>query len=205
MISLIQNEDNLIGSREEIELLAKKKEAHIMLISDSHGKATVMSSIIQRYGVHCDALILCGDTAIDFAATLGKASTDEEFKKCLPPVIALAAGNGDPSSFPVECLPSKTLRIPRFQKISIAGKNIFVTHGHYQGVDFGDEILTSDAFSEGCTVIFHGHTHVRREERIDGFYVVNPGSCSRPRDGRNPGFAITTIMPGYLDTKFIDV
>jgi hypothetical protein len=41
-------------------------------------------------------------------------------------------------------------------------------------------------------VVVHGHTHVPREEEIDGVLYLNPGSVSEPRRGSEPG--IMTIV-----------
>jgi predicted phosphodiesterase len=42
-------------------------------------------------------------------------------------------------------------------------------------------------------VVLHGHTHVPRDETIDGVRWLNPGSASQPRGGSAAGFAWLTI------------
>lgn len=45
-------------------------------------------------------------------------------------------------------------------------------------------------------VVVHGHTHVPRNEVIQGVRYVNPGSCSYPRGGSKPSVARTTVKDG---------
>lgn len=44
-----------------------------------------------------------------------------------------------------------------------------------------------------CDIILHGHTHMPRDEMIDGTRWLNPGSVSQPRGGTRPSFAWLTI------------
>jgi putative phosphoesterase len=49
----------------------------------------------------------------------------------------------------------------------------------------------------GCSAVLHGHTHLARDEMIDGVRWLNPGSLTRPREGA-PSFAWLTVMRGKL-------
>ncbi len=44
-----------------------------------------------------------------------------------------------------------------------------------------------------ATTVLHGHTHVPRDEVIDGVRWLNPGSVSYPRGGLPPSFAWLTV------------
>ncbi len=46
-----------------------------------------------------------------------------------------------------------------------------------------------------CALVLHGHTHVPRDETIDGVRWLNPGCLSLPR-GKGLSFAWLTISPG---------
>jgi putative phosphoesterase len=50
----------------------------------------------------------------------------------------------------------------------------------------------------GCDVVLHGHTHVPRDERIDGVRWLNPGSVSWPRGGSAAGFAWLSAEGGKI-------
>jgi putative phosphoesterase len=47
-----------------------------------------------------------------------------------------------------------------------------------------------------CDLLLHGHTHIPRDETIDGIRWLNPGSASAPRGGHPPSFAWLTLAPG---------
>jgi uncharacterized protein len=49
-----------------------------------------------------------------------------------------------------------------------------------------------------CDTILHGHTHVPRNDLINGVRWLNPGCVSRPNRGAPPSFAWMTIHAGKL-------
>jgi putative phosphoesterase len=49
----------------------------------------------------------------------------------------------------------------------------------------------------GVHALLHGHTHVPRDETIDGVRWLNPGCITRPR-GTPPSFAWLTVERGKL-------
>lgn len=57
-----------------------------------------------------------------------------------------------------------------------AGKSIAMCHGHYQNV------LAQFIHSGEYDYVFHGHSHVRRDERVGITRVINPGALG----GRKP-------------------
>lgn len=65
---------------------------------------------------------------------------------------------------------------------NLGGRKIFYTHGHTLGVKHGTGNLIRSARAAGCGIALFGHTHTSQILYEDGLYVVNPGSCSEPRD-----------------------
>lgn len=63
------------------------------------------------------------------------------------------------------------------------GKAIYATHGHI----YNENNLPP--LSEG-DVLIHGHTHVLKAERREGYTLLNPGSVSIPKEGNIPTYAI---------------
>src|SRR5688572_28142514 len=60
-----------------------------------------------------------------------------------------------------------------FADLELAGKAIAVTHGD-------DHAKLDDAISSGrYHYVFHGHTHVRRDQRVGRTRVINPGALHR--------------------------
>ncbi len=216
MITLLQNSNGLIGSASDINKLKTKNHARILTISDSHGNYKLLLKIIRNFGQKCDALIFCGDGAVDLAQVLELADEDKDFNICVPSVIAFAGGNGDPSTVPVSFdigknnpnakgLLKGSVIVPSQQILTVNNTNLFITHGHYFGVDFGYENLISEMKLENCKTALHGHTHVACIEKQDDCTFINPGSISRPRAAQPPCFAILTVENTFIDTAFLKI
>lgn len=47
-------------------------------------------------------------------------------------------------------------------------------------------------------VVVHGHTHVPRNEVVNGVRYLNPGSCTRPRHGTAPSVMRITAENGHV-------
>lgn len=200
MIEISQHQQNIIGSREAIAALEKKDHARLLVLSDSHGRYGIVEGIVRRFGSECDALIFCGDGVCDIAQLLYAAKADRKLGDCVPSVIAAVHGNCDPASYPLD---KGTLYFSGMIELKVNGRGILITHGHNQGVDWGVETLGLEMQVSECTTAFYGHTHVAREDNFKNFKIVNPGSCSRPRGGQAPGFAIATVEKSFVDIAFI--
>lgn len=77
--------------------------------------------------------------------------------------------------------------------IEIAGKKIFVSHGHRYGVYMGAQNFAYAAMEKGADIAVFGHTHHAFYAEADGLYVVNPGSLTLPRGARDGSFAMIFI------------
>lgn len=191
----------LIGTQKELDALAAKDHARALVISDSHRHPEIFENIVRTYGAECDALIFCGDGIGDLVQLMNQAQNDKELKKSIPEVIAFARGNGDPGSYPMDN--GKSLYVPERQLLTINGHNVFVVHGHNEGVDYGYENLGLEMQLTDAAIAFHGHTHIAVDITEDGYKFVNPGSCARPRGGQPAGFAIATFEKHFIDIAFI--
>lgn len=198
-----QEVHNLLGSKKDIEALAQKDHARILIISDSHGHPSIFEKIVRQFGSSCDALAFCGDGIGDLAQILYAASTDGSLKKCLPPVIAFAQGNGDPSTYPLS--PVCSIKVPNTQILTVNNQNIMIVHGHREGIDFGFDMLGLEMQIADCNTAFYGHTHIAYEETVGGVKFVNPGSCARPRGGQPGGCAIATVEKTFIDIAFLRI
>ena len=72
---------------------------------------------------------------------------------------------------------------PYTQILKIDNIIIFMAHGHRHDVYDTTYHLRREAQTIGAKIALYGHTHVAQCEYIDGIYVMNPGSISRPRLG----------------------
>ncbi len=209
-----QNNNFLLGAPDDIEELANASEARILVISDSHRAEAVFKKILEEFGPSCDALIFCGDGAYDLASVLNKDFNNDETERFVPPVAAFVRGNGDLSEVVTEFdpVPQKLfpnphdipfhLKIPPFQFLEAAGKKIFISHGHIQGIDYDQSIIMRAAEENQCQIILHGHTHIPRSLYTEGIHLFCPGSISLPRGGTEKSFCVLTIKGSYVDAAF---
>ena len=57
------------------------------------------------------------------------------------------------------------------------------------GIRFRLVHIPPDDVPEDVEVVLHGHTHVPRQERVNGVLFLNPGCVTRPNRGAPPGVA----------------
>ena len=87
---------------------------------------------------------------------------------------------------------------------TIGGKRIFYTHGHTLGVKHGTERLLETAKQLNCNIALFGHTHTSQILYEDGIYLVNPGSCSQPRDSHK-SYAVIDIEENGIMPIIINI
>ncbi len=135
----------------------------ITVISDSHRNSCVIRKILEA------------QPASDMVFFLGDITADIEDMQYEYPnkIFNIVSGNCDFFS-----------EYPTVGVANAAGHNILYTHGHTLSVKYGIERLKNAAAERNCDIVLYGHTHVSRILYEDGIYIVNPGSCSQPRDGR---------------------
>lgn len=66
--------------------------------------------------------------------------------------------------------------LPDTQDLVLAGKRIFMTHGHMYQVKMGYYTIDCAARERNADILLFGHTHVAMQEYADGLYSMNPGS-----------------------------
>lgn len=131
MNTLLQDESLLIGSREEIQKLATKDSARILVVSDSHGAYSNLLLILRQFGVASDALVFCGDGICDISKLISNAVDEAEIKAIIPPVIGIVEGNNDADLYPVRNVLSEEpyyvqLKVPIFNVLEACGQRIFL-------------------------------------------------------------------------------
>lgn len=134
----------------------------IVVISDSHRRGGNIRKILEAQQ-NARHVFFLGDVTGDI---------DELIKFYPDKAFHIVSGNCDIFS-----------SYPAADMAEICGRRIFFTHGHTLGVKYGIEKLISVARAADCDIALYGHTHVSKILYENGMYVVNPGSCSEPRDG----------------------
>ncbi|PKM50921.1 MAG: hypothetical protein CVV02_09400 [Firmicutes bacterium HGW-Firmicutes-7] len=82
---------------------------------------------------------------------------------------------------------------PKEKVISLFGKNILLTHGHYYDVKSGYKEIGLIAMQKQVDAVLFGHTHVPYIGYVNDLVLMNPGSISEPRRGRMPSYGLLEI------------
>ncbi|MBT9176997.1 MAG: Phosphodiesterase YfcE [Firmicutes bacterium] len=143
---------------------------NIGILGDTHGDHVSIEAALKKLGP-LDALIHVGDYYRDGEALAHTLHI---------PVIAVV-GNCD------------ARRQPDRELIELAGKRIFVTHGHLQGVKQGTVSLVREARLRQANVVLFGHTHVPAAFSQHGILFVNPGSTHAGRKGKGRACALLVV------------
>ena len=156
-----------------------------LVLSDSHGNTASLEMAVSAVG----------EKNIDMIIFLGDIARDCEYLEMLyyPIKVVSVLGNND------------FLRHGDYERvIDFDGHKIFICHGHTQSVNYGLEKLETTARAKVCVAALYGHTHQNKlEKREDGFFILNPGSTSRPR-GTKASYAILESENGKLSAVIVD-
>ncbi|MGX7049448.1 metallophosphoesterase [Pseudolactococcus piscium] len=129
----------------------------IIVMSDSHGESKVIQDIKATYQDEASAIIHCGDSELD--------ATDPIWEG-----IRVVRGNCDFDTL-----------FPESLVLSADQAQVFVTHGHLYGVNFGLSQLTDAAKKAGCKLALFGHLHTPIATIEQDILCLNPGSVAQPR------------------------
>lgn len=144
----------------------------IYIVSDTHGSTDFFITNVLSNN-DADLIIHLGDLVDD-------ASEIEEITGVQ--TICVSGNNDFFSSIPTDKI------------INFNNYRFLLTHGHKYGVNFGTEYLVQKAKELNCNVVLFGHTHRKLSTKIDGIYLINPGSASLPRDNdRKRSFVVMNI------------
>lgn len=144
----------------------------VIVFSDSHGNYDVLEKIMERHKDDGDAFIHLGDGEREFEL-LTYVYNDKK--------LFFVSGNCDWGT-----------DIPDYDIIKLGGKTIFFTHGARFGVKGDLNIAKLFARKNEADILLYGHTHIADTSYDDGLYIMNPGSCGRPREGL-PSYGIIDI------------
>ncbi len=129
----------------------------ILVFSDSHGDRHMMSEAVSTE--QPDEIFYLGDGLEDLDLLHAENPT-------LP--ITAVAGNCD-----------RMGEAPWESVIERQGRRFLLTHGHTYSVKSGPGGLIAEAKRQGADVALFGHTHWPLCEKVDGLWVLNPGSVGR--------------------------
>ena len=150
----------------------------ILAVSDSHGNNRPIIKAIDM--LKPDAVFFLGD-GIKQVELL-----DDMYE--IP--FYTVKGNCDFGNYPTE------------QLICLDDKTFFITHGHNYYVKSGLYDITEKGREVGADVVLFGHTHTAYNHYEDGMYVMNPGSCAFPNNGK-PSCGYIDIVGGSVVTNIV--
>ncbi len=144
----------------------------MLVISDTHGRTKNLDKLLLLVKP-VDYLLHLGDVGND-------AGYIESAAGC--PCCFVAGNNDYFSGFPKE------------RVVKIAGKTIFMAHGHNYYVNAHKGLIKKIAIEKDASIALFGHTHVPYLEEEDGIVLANPGSLSLPRQADHlPTYLLITI------------
>lgn len=157
-----------------------------MAASDIHGDFYWATRVVEAFEKeNADRLVLLGD--ILYHGPRNDLPASYAPKKVIPLLngisdkIIAVRGNCDAEvdqmvlDFPITA---------DYEQIESGGKVFFLSHGH---------IYMPGKFPEGMpedAVFLSGHTHVVKDEIVDGIRCMNPGSPSIPKENSAPSYII---------------
>ena len=130
----------------------------------------VLSKNAAKELASCDVILCAGDVEREFILMELDA---------IAPTIAVK-GNCD--------YPSISSDVPFTVSPRIGGVRFFMVH---RPEDIGTP-------ADDVKVVIHGHTHIPRNQVLDGIRYLNPGSATRPRGGSKKSLARLTIEYGKV-------
>ena len=157
----------------------------LMFASDIHGSAYYCRKMLEAYRMEkAERLVLLGDILYHGPRNdLPKEYAPKEVIAMLNPLkeeIYAVRGNCEAE------VDQMVLEFPVLADYSLilADKVCFyATHGHVYNEKHLPPLKNGD-------VLIHGHTHVLRAEKKDGYFLLNPGSVSIPKEGNPPSYGI---------------
>ena len=157
----------------------------LMIASDIHGSEYYCKQLIEQYHKEsADKLILLGDILYHGPRNdLPKGYNPKgviELLNSMKEEILCVRGN---------CEAEVDQMVLSFSVLSdsmilyLDNRMVFATHGHIFNKENLPQIKKGD-------ILLHGHTHVQALEKFDGYYYLNPGSVSIPKNGNENSYMI---------------
>ena len=156
-----------------------------MFASDVHGSAYYCRLMLEKYKEEqAERLVLLGDLLYHGPRNdLPKEYAPKEVIKMLNGMkndIYAVRGNCEAE------VDQMVLEFPVMADYAILvlnGLTFFATHGHLFNQDQMPPLKAGD-------ILVHGHTHLLKAEKVNGHYILNPGSTSIPKGGNPATYAI---------------
>lgn len=157
----------------------------LMIASDIHGSYYYCDKLVKAFNEEkADKLVLLGD--ILYHGPRNDLPCEYEPKKVINILngikdkILCVRGNCDTEvdqmvlEFPV---------MADYAVLNIDGTVMYLTHGHHYNPD---NLLPMN----NGEILLYGHTHIPKDEIVNGIRCINPGSVSIPKENSNNSYVI---------------
>jgi len=96
--------------------------------------------------------------------------------------------------------------VPDERIVEVAGKKIFMSHGHRYRVKLGHGMIGAEAKTRGVDICLFGHSHSPLIMNENGVQLMNPGSISEPRGASEyPCYGVIKILDAKVDLRIVEV
>ena len=168
-----------------------------MIASDIHGSAACCEKLLAAFGrEQADRLLLLGDLLYHGPRNdLPQGYAPKEVIAQLSGVkdkVFCVRGNCE-AEVDQMVLPFPVLA--DYCLLEQKGRVVFATHGHHYNLENPPLLQPGD-------VLLHGHTHIPAKDNSLGFWYLNPGSVSIPKE--NSPHSYMTLEDGQLLWKDLD-
>lgn len=157
-----------------------------LIASDLHGSAYYTQKLLEAYETEqADRLVLLGDILYHGPRNdLPRGYAPKEVIALLNPLAAdilCVRGNCDAE---VDQMVLNFPLMADYALLEVEGQRLFLTHGHHFNADNPPPLRRGD-------ILLHGHTHVPTcLHHPAGFWVLNPGSVSIPKEDSHHGYLL---------------
>jgi len=158
----------------------------IAVVSDTHSRVAATERALALIAARGARVIVhCGDLEDDDTVRLFPAHTHFVYGNCDHDRDGIARAVNDVGA---------ELHEP-FGNLTLAGKTLAFVHGDDPGLLRA--LIAADTFD----YVFHGHTHVARDERVGKTRVINPGALHRARPKT---FIFLDLTTGAAETVIVE-
>jgi len=152
------------------------------IISDTHGQVDLALAAAREFIFRAvDAVIHCGDVGSDMVLT----EMAELFQALDIPIYAVLGNCDVHQSMGHFAEESGVNLMGRVAHLTLANRRIAVLHSDDEA--HFEALVRSNVYD----YVFFGHSHTRRDERIDKTRIINPGAAGR---GMHPSCAIVNLI-----------
>ena len=158
------------------------------IVSDSHGSASRLTAALEALvGRGAEMVVHCGDIgSAECVQVLGRAG--------VPAYVVL--GNMDRHEARLAAAARACAVRLGWEVVEAPigdGRHLAAAHGH------DEDVLAELVMGEQFPYVCHGHTHRRRDERLGGTRVINPGALRHSRDSEFPTAAILDTVADTVE------